>query len=299
MNTFHNMAMKIKYSVALLAIAFSVGSHCQTTPIELIQGIKLPSATFYDAEGYQIFEQELEHGLDAKGIKKIKRKYSYAKDAPLSEALGLPGVMVLASSDIRQGVTTWSTHYLSVSGEGKTKVIGFNTLCDRDEVVELNYYREIASGNLPPEVFTPQQVSSIQFAGRTIDLGPACRWMGVRNIQCPNMGQMSWSEFSSGQRAQQMADKQRDRNAAMRMGEVLEDEEMDVLFEGVPVKVLKRKLKIKVPQLVMAGSNVLMVYYVSAEVRGRYVACVLSHYTDDIGAAVLPPLLGEVMQLVK
>jgi hypothetical protein len=49
----------------------------------------------------------------------------------------------------------------------------------------------------------------------------------------------------------------------------------------------------------MGGSNVLVVYYVLAPVRNRYVACVLSHYTNDVNASNLPPLLAEVMRLGK
>jgi len=36
---------------------------------------------------------------------------------------------------------------------------------------------------------------------------------------------------------------------------------------------------------------------VAVEVRGKFVACVMSHYTDDVNAKKLPPLLNEVMEL--
>lgn len=47
----------------------------------------------------------------------------------------------------------------------------------------------------------------------------------------------------------------------------------------------------------MGGSNILIVYYVTAELRGKNVACIMSQYTDDINARDLAPLLGEVMKL--
>jgi hypothetical protein len=49
----------------------------------------------------------------------------------------------------------------------------------------------------------------------------------------------------------------------------------------------------------MGGSNVLVVYYVTGKVRGKFVTCVLSHYEDDKGANKLPPLLSEVLELVQ
>ena len=48
----------------------------------------------------------------------------------------------------------------------------------------------------------------------------------------------------------------------------------------------------------MGGSNELIVYYVMAEIRGRYIACVLSHYSDEAKEGELSHLLSKVMQLV-
>ena len=74
--------------------------------------------------------------------------------------------------------------------------------------------------------------------------------------------------------------------------------ELDVLFEGEKVKTVKQRVKIKLPKVVMGGSNELIVYYVMAKIRGRYIACVLSHYSDEAKEGELPHLLSEVMQLV-
>ncbi|HEX4887408.1 MAG TPA: hypothetical protein VFV37_05110 [Luteibaculaceae bacterium] len=108
---------------------------------------------------------------------------------------------------------------------------------------------------------------------------------------------MNWSEFSSLERAKQMTEGQKALNASLKMGDVLEDVEVDVIFEGQPTKALRRTLKIKIPQLIMGGSNILIIYYVTAQVNNRYISCTLSHYTDDVNAKKLPPLLREVMAL--
>lgn len=274
-------------------------AQCQTKTFQNVQAIKQQKVTFYDAEGYSIFLQELDYNMDEKGLNKIKRKYSVAKNLPVTEDSSLPGVKILSSADTKISDKATSTYYLSQTKDGKTRVVGFNTFCDRDKDIEITYYQAIVNDLLPVDIFTPSHVDTIQFAGRPIALGAACRWMDVRNIQCPNMGQMNWSEFSSPERAKQMIDGQKKRNSEMKMGNVIEESEIDIIFEGAPVKASKRKLKIKIPKLIMGGSNILIIYYVTAEVRGRYVACVLSHYTDDIGAERLPPLLSEVMHLIE
>lgn len=289
--------MKIKILIIIFISLAAFSAQGQTNTFQNMQGIKQEKATFYDAEGYQIFLQELDYNLDEKGIHKVRKKYSIPKESHVTEDADFPGVKILNAVDSKGDVKSQSVYYLSSAGPGKIKIIGFSTFCDRVKSIEKEYYQAIDANLLPENIYTPTEVDTIQFAGRAIDLGPVCGWRGVRNVQCPNLGQMNWSEFSSAERAQQMIAGQRTLNAELKMGEVLEDSEVAVVFEGTPVKALKRKLKIKIPKLIMGGSNILIIYYVMAEVRGRYVACVLSHYTDDRGAMTLPPLLREVMQL--
>lgn len=81
------------------------------------------------------------------------------------------------------------------------------------------------------------------------------------------------------------------------MSKEILNEEVDVYFKNSETKAIRSKEKIKLPELVMGGSNILIIYYVSTKVRDRYVTCVLSHYTDDVNADNLPPLLSEVMAL--
>ena len=47
----------------------------------------------------------------------------------------------------------------------------------------------------------------------------------------------------------------------------------------------------------MGGSNVLIIYYIAQEVRGKYIHCVLSYFDDQAKAGKLPPLLSEVMRI--
>jgi hypothetical protein len=69
------------------------------------------------------------------------------------------------------------------------------------------------------------------------------------------------------------------------------------LFEGIETKVINCKYKMKVPKVLNGGSNILIVYYVTQQVRGKYVSCILSYYENDANAGKLPYLLGQVIQL--
>jgi len=79
---------------------------------------------------------------------------------------------------------------------------------------------------------------------------------------------------------------------------VLSNETVDIQFEGQPTTAKRIRVKIQVPKFVTGGSNELIVYYVAAEVRGRFVGCVLSHYSNDpLTENGVPALLAKVMKV--
>lgn len=261
-------------------------------------GIKQEEATFYEVEGYSVFVHHQKAALDEKGLSRIKKKYSISKEVAAIDDKAFPSAKVLVRTENRtKKVTESGIYYLFPQGESEVKIVGLQTTNKRDEELERFFVRSIMDSTIPGSVYTSMAVDSIRFAGRYIVLGSACRWMGTHNIQCPDMGQMNWAEFRSIEPAQEMIAAQYDIIANKSIGKILQQDTVDILFEGTPAKAIKTKYKIKVPQLIMGGSNILIIYYVVAEVRGKYIACVLSHYTDDVHAKRLPPLLSEVMKL--
>ena len=127
-------------------------------------------------------------------------------------------------------------------------------------------------------------------------MGPVCRWMSPHNIQCPNYGQMNWAIFDNLQQAEEYRDTHFEMARNRSLVDIKEDKWIALKFEGQETKARRTKVKIQIPKLVMGGSNMLVVYYVTGHVRGKYVTCVLSHYTDDIGADELPPLLSKILE---
>lgn len=262
------------------------------------QGIKQEGTTFYEVEGYSIFIHSHKAPFDDKGFNKIKKKYSINKDIlPIVDSAFQTGKVLVKTESRTKKVTETGVYYLFPQGQNKIKVIGLQTTNKRDEELEKFFVKSILDNSIPNIVYTSMVVDSIKFAGRFIVLGPACHWMGTHNIQCPNLGQMNWAEFRSIDKAKEMVEAQFDITANKGVGDVLQQDTIDIIFEDTATKALKTKYKIKIPKLIMGGSNILIIYYVATEVRGKYVACVFSHYTDDVNAKELPPLLSEVMKL--
>lgn len=292
--------LKIKITTFILFLTICAFAQEPSVKIDdLIHGIKQEGADFYEVSGYDVFKQILKAPITENNIKKFNKKFDFAKDyQPVYRQL--EGAYLVFESDRsvdEESIQPGKYYYTYQDENGHGYVIGFVGFSTRDTSVEHYMVDAIRNDILPESIYSSQHVDSIKFAGRYIELGPACRWMNTHNIQCPNYGQMNWSEFRDSTRAAEMTAFQRSLNNQKFLGKEKENTSVKVDFEGDEVEALKTKVKIKVPELVMGGSNVLVVYYVTAHVRDRYVSCVLSHFTDDVNADGLPPLLQEVMEL--
>src|SRR5690349_16234109 len=89
---------------------------------------------FFEAEGYEIFIQSVENGLDEKGISKIKKKYAI-KDGLLTTD-SVTSLKVLSRSEQQQGITAYYTYYLIPVAEKKSTVVGFVRPKTRDIALE-------------------------------------------------------------------------------------------------------------------------------------------------------------------
>lgn len=262
-------------------------------------GIKHPqnNVDFFEAEGYDIFIQSFDNGLDDKGISKIKKKYALKESQLTIDSV--TNLKILTRTEDTRGVTAYFTYYLVPVNEKKSTVIGFVRPKTRDVGLERDFVNSYLSSKIPDYIYTKLEIDSIDFVGRTIDLGPICRWMSPHNIQCPNYGQMNWAIFDNLKQAEEYRDTHFEMAKNKSLIDIKEEKWILLKFEGQETKALRTKIKVQLPKLVMGGSNILVVYYVTGYVRGKYVTCVLSHYTDDVVADKLPPLLSEVLELIE
>jgi len=263
-------------------------------------GIKQEPATFYEIEDYSIFVQIHKYKFDEKGINKVKCMYAINKELiAITDSTIMPCNIYVTSEVRTKNVTQSNVYYILPKGSNEIKVIGLQTTNLRNEELEKFMVKAILINSIPKESYTTMAIESINFAGREIKLGNACHWMKPHNIQCSNLGQMNWAEFGDIDRAKKMIECQMDITENKNAGTALKKDTIDVVFEGNDTKALKMTYKVNVPELLWAGSNILVIYYIATNVRGRYIGCVLSHYADDISSDGLPPLLSEVMILKK
>ena len=283
----------------LLPLLLSAQNAPETDLFSRLQGIRQAQVDFFELEGYEIFAQVIEQPFTPEGIKKTKKQLKIkTAQAPYRSGAFKPNNLVFQQSEQQnpklQNHQSW---YLFEESATQTLCIGFGVTNKKDTLLEQAFVQAYLTGTIPPGCYTQMQVDSIDFAGRYLSLGESCHWMGVHNIQCPYYGQMNWSLHRSAADAQIKLDAQYEGAAARKAGKVLENKTIDVVFEGVETRAQRVIYKVKIPAMLMGGSNVLIIYYVSANVRGQHIACVMSHYTNDMLNAGLPPLLEKVMQL--
>lgn len=263
-------------------------------------GLKDPQSGtrfFFEAEGYEISIDWINIGLNEKGISRIKKKYS-AKNAQLTTD-SVTNLKVLTRTESQNGVTVYFNYYLIPSSDQSSTIVGFVRPKSRDIGLERDFVNSKLSNKIPSFVYTSMYIDSIDFVGRKIDLGPACRWMSPHNVQCPNYGQMNWAIFDNLKQAEEYRDTHFEMTKNKNLVDIKEEKWIMVKFEGLETKALRTKIKIQLPKFAMGGSNTLIAYYVTGKVRGKFVTCVLSHYADDVGANKLPPLLDEVLELME
>jgi len=179
--------------------------------------------------------------------------------------------------------------YFFVKSEDEILRILFQTLGNADIEIEHDIIDSYFLTGLNEYISESKIVKSIDFAGREVDLGNNCRWRGPNNLYCGG-GQISWSEFPSYDEAEDdiitilAANDSPDRV-------ILSDEDLDVIFEGVPT--IARRIVYENPQNVYS----LAVYYLAQEVRGRAVSCVFSTDVYSVNDYNLPSLLQHFISI--
>ena len=266
--------------------------------LELLQGLIQGEFIFYDAEGYIITLFNSTKPFNSKTLKSLKKKFKIDKEdsgLPFDKIAGEN--LLFKSTEVDESIKTSRSIYIYANTEGTTSVLEFATTLERLDTFETRMLNLIKKNRIPHNIYTKWKVDSIFFANRFIKLGPVCRWQNIRNIQCPYLGQMDWSEFSTEERANQYIAQRIKITAGKSLSEFIDKKKLSVIFERVKTTAEKYTLRIKVPKLLLGGSNILTIYYVVAKIENKYIACVLSHFDNDKNAPNLPPLLDEVMDI--
>jgi len=270
----------------------------QNTLADQLGGIKQEDNAYYILGNYSIFREDTHKEFTEKNVRKLKNKYAESgAETYSSPTLKEENLVIRRKESDKSNTPVYRSYYL-INHHDATTVIGFYSTDYQDTLREYEFIRISLANQIPASVYISDPVKKLEFAGRTQDIGGACQLMNVNDIQCPHSGELNWALHENLPAAQKALDNQYRIVKNRNMSTILSEDMVDVVFEGKATQAKKIVLKVSVPKIVTGGSNELVVYFVAEEIRGRFVSCVLSHYTDErLTADGVPVFLGMVMKV--
>jgi hypothetical protein len=148
---------------------------------------------------------------------------------------------------------------------------------------------------IPKSIVTPYQAISFEFVGRKIELYPPGFWSEGHNLAAGG-DQLNWSIHDNYEDAATETLFQLKLNRLRFEDRVQSQDTIDVVFEGTSTRATRVVYRLPWYGYTPGESRELIVYYIAAEVRGKYVHCVLSHYNHEttekaLAAKVIPKLM--------
>ncbi|GHU62662.1 hypothetical protein FACS1894123_04010 [Bacteroidia bacterium] len=249
---------------------------------------------YFEISGYDILVSRLKGKINEKktiDAFKKKQKINTVQAEYSDSQLGVPNLILETESllDANSEIMSAQIYCLFQKAENEIAFISFQTLNQRDIILEQSFVKSCLDGSLSSYISDNWIADSVSFAGRTIHLGNDCEWQGPHNLSGKE-GQISWSEFSTFEGADLDLDIHIATNGTKSF-EILEEEDLEIVFEEIPTLAYRVVYKQK------GDYTPLIVYYISQEVRGRYVSCILSNYGYNRNDYELSPLLKEFMDI--
>jgi hypothetical protein len=292
-------------TILLLLSAGGLFGQANDSLFSRLQAISNNGIAFFNVDGIEITSQSVDAAFSKKNILKKFKKYPI-KEAELNGTDSLlPGqhYCLLKQTELAPGTTEHSTYYFMANSSGGITAISFASINKVNRPFERAFVQLVLNGSIPPSVYSPMVLDTINFAGRKIALGKSCNWMGTNNVQCPYYGQVNWSVHKTLEDASLSMANQYSIIKAKKNGKMLTEEKVKVAFEGTETEATKTVYDFKglTSLLVgMSGGKTLTIYFVACPVRQHFVSCVMSFWNNDaINPSGLPPLLEKLMALKK
>jgi len=261
--------------------------------------------TFYNVDGINFTSETISSEFNEKNLKKIYRKYKIKKDdiKETDKELNFENYKIVKREQFENDLSTISINYFVKNKDNRTSIFWFSYYNESNPQFERKIIELVVNKEIPKSSYSSLKTDKINFAGRDIELGGNCNWTNINNIQCPYNGQMNWSVHKTKESADLSIQNQLKATKIKNGGKVESEEDVEIIFEGVPTTAKKVHYDFTGVTSLLAsisGGENLTIYYVSEKIRDNYVSCVLSFWNNDnISSGGLTPLLEEVMTINK
>jgi hypothetical protein len=296
--------MKLRYFRYLLIVLVCCVSFAQENDIfKRLSVLPNNGKIWYNIDGYSVTSEVFNYAFDEKGLKKVFRKHDIGdSDAKVKDNQVIGNNLQVSKQQQGENLIQNNSYYFVENSQKTITVVWFIKIGTTDKETEVKLVNAILENKIPKENEVPMKITSIGFAGRTIDLGSGCYWTFLNTVQCPYSGEMNWSVHRTLADAQQAIENQLQGTKSKKGAKVTSEEIVDVMFESVSTKAKKVVYNftgVTSALAGMSGGKSMTVYYVAQTVRDRNVSCVMSFWNnDDINPQTkLPALLEQLMVL--
>ena len=285
-------------------LIFSVCFSQENNALERLSALNNNGKIWYNIDGYSITSEKFNNPFDEKGLKKVFRKHQIT-DSDIKtkdDQINFNNLLISKQQKIADNNFQTNNYYFVENPDKTVSVIWFIKNGKTDKETEEKIVNLIIENKIPEENFVPMKITSINFAGRKIELGNSCYWTFLNTVQCPYLGEMNWSVHRNLESAKEAIENQLNITKSKKGGKVASEEIVDVEFEGVQTKakkVIYDFTGVASALAGMSGGKNLTVYYVAENVRNKNVSCVMSFWNNDQinPETKLPPLLEKIMKL--
>ena len=285
-------------------LIFSVCFSQENNVLERLSALNNNGKLWYNIDGYSITSEKFNNSFDEKGLKKVFRKHQITdSDVKTKDnQINFNNLFISKQQKIADNNFQTNNYYFVENPDKTVSVIWFIKNGKTDKETEEKMVNLIIENKIPEENFVPMKITSINFAGRKIELGNSCYWTFLNTVQCPYLGEMNWSVHRDLESAKEAIENQLNITKSKKGGKVASEEIIDVEFEGVQTKA--KKVIYDFTGIVsalagMSGGKNLTVYYIAENIRNKNVSCVMSFWNNDQinPETKLPPLLEKIMTL--
>ncbi|WP_187477887.1 hypothetical protein [Amniculibacterium sp. G2-70] len=272
--------------------------------LERLSALNNNGKIWYNIDGYSVTSENFKNTFDEKGLKKVFKKHniSDSETKVKDSQIKFNNLFVTKQQKISENNLQINNYYFVENPDKTTTVVWFIKNGKTDKETEEKLVNAIIENKIPETNFVPMKITSIDFAGRKIELGNSCYWTFLNTVQCPYLGEMNWSVHKTLEDAKEAIENQLNVTKSRKGGKVTSEEIVNIDFEGVPTKskkVIYDFTGVTSALAGMSGGKFLTIYYVAENVRNKNVSCVMSFWNNDQinPDTKLPPLLEKLIRL--
>ncbi|MDR2679225.1 MAG: hypothetical protein LBC47_00270 [Tannerella sp.] len=260
----------------------------------MLQGLKTKKEILMEMSGYDILAAGFKGSIkDEKIITSFKEKNKITDiQAEYAEnQFDLPNLVIeiYEPEAHTDSFMVNRVYYLFQTARDSVYYFRFKTANQRDIALEAEIIDLFFKGKLDGYISKKSEDGEVNFAGQQIKTGNARYVVAPHHISC-NEGQVRWSEFLTFEEAEMntfnhIRSNQRDD------AEILSDEDIEILFDDKFVTAQRTVYRFD------SETYPLAFYYVTAEIGGKYLSCVMSHYCSIRNDYQRSPLLRQFFSI--